>query len=228
MLGDVRGSIEPGPCRRYVTDILRGSQHLMALVTSLFDIADAESGRLELSEEAFDLVGLGKEIVDMLAGEALVSGVNFSIVTGSASLWLNGDRQLIRQLLLALVSNALKFTPRGGKVRVDIARNALGETEVLVEDNGIGMPSKEIPRAFADFVQPESDYTRIKEKGTGLGLALCKRRVEMHQGRIELDSQPGVGTVVLVSFPPERASAEIISLPIRKSPRRKAADRAPD
>ena len=201
----IAGPITPGRYRDYIEDIHAGGKHLLSLINDLLDLSKAESGKLEPVEEVFDLAILGQEVVGLLAGEAHTSGVKLSLATASQSLWLKGDGRMIKQVVLNLVANALKFTPKGGSVSIDIHRNFHGDTRVLVKDTGIGIPRDEIPRAFAAFVQIENAYTRDSNKGTGLGLALCKRFVEMHQGRIGIDSELGVGTIVTVSFPPERS-----------------------
>jgi signal transduction histidine kinase len=110
-------------------------------------------------------------------------------------------------------------------VAVDVHRNYPGETRMVVKDTGIGIPRDEIPRAFAAFVQIENAYTRSDNKGTGLGLALCKRYVEMHQGKVTIDSELDIGTTVTIAFPPERAvagnseSGEVVTLALN-APRR--------
>jgi signal transduction histidine kinase len=205
MLMGISGTLEPERYRDYVADIHKGGKHLLALINELLDLSKAESGKLDLAEEPFDIIELGREIIDLLGGEAMLAGIDYSLETSAESLWLNGDAKLIKQVLLNLASNALKFTARGGKVVIEIHRNVHGDTQVVVGDDGIGMPASEIPRAFAAFVQIENAYTRTKNKGTGLGLALCKRYVELHQGKITMDSEPDVGTTVMISFPPERA-----------------------
>lgn len=218
MLMGIAGPIEPQRYRGYVEDIHLGGKHLLALINDLLDLSKAESGRLEPADEPFDAAVLGQQVVDLLAGEAMTGGVGLKLATASMSLWMKGDERLIKQVLLNLVSNALKFTPRGGEVTVDIHRNYHGETRLVVTDTGIGIPGDEIPRAFAAFVQIENAYTRSGNKGTGLGLALCKRYVEMHQGKISIESELNEGTAVTVSFPPERAIAggaeggEVVSL----------------
>jgi two-component system cell cycle sensor histidine kinase PleC len=118
---------------------------------------------------------------------------------------INADERIIRQILLNLLSNAVKFTPPGGAVALKIGYTPKGEAEISVRDTGIGIPRDQIPRAFAAFVQIESAYNRVERQGTGLGLALTKKFVELHQGKIAVDSEPGVGTTVKIVLPASRS-----------------------
>jgi signal transduction histidine kinase len=225
MLMGIAGPVAPKRYREYIQDIHIGGKHLLALINDLLDLSKAESGRLEPVDAPFDIAVLGQQVVDLLAGEAMTAGIDISLTKADASLWIRGDERLVKQVLLNLVSNALKFTPRGGNVAVDVHRNYPGETRMVVKDTGIGIPRDEIPRAFAAFVQIENAYTRSDNKGTGLGLALCKRYVEMHQGKVTIDSELDIGTTVTIAFPPERAvagnseSGEVVTLALN-APRR--------
>jgi signal transduction histidine kinase len=228
MLMGIAGPVAPKRYREYIQDIHIGGKHLLALINDLLDLSKAESGRLEPADAPFDLAVLGQQVVDLLAGEAMTGGVALSLEAASTSVWMHGDERLVKQVLLNLVSNSLKFTPRGGEVMVDVHRNYQGETRMVVKDTGIGMPRDEIPRAFAAFVQIENAYTRRDNKGTGLGLALCKRYVEMHQGKVTIDSELNAGTTVTVVFSPERAvagsadSGEVVTLALC-APRRRGS-----
>jgi signal transduction histidine kinase len=115
---------------------------------------------------------------------------------------LRADERRVRQILLNLLANAVKFTPRGGKVRL-IAYNDDNEFVVQVADTGIGMAKEDIPRALERFGQLDGDLNR-KYEGTGLGLPLTKKLVELHGGRLDIDSELCVGTKVTVAFPADR------------------------
>jgi len=120
-------------------------------------------------------------------------------------MWIDADARMMRQVLLNLLSNAIKFTPAGGEVALEISRSARGDTHILVRDNGIGIPHDQIPRAFAAFVQVENAFSRTERQGTGLGLALTKKFVELHRGSIALDSEPNKGTTVRIVLPASRS-----------------------
>jgi signal transduction histidine kinase len=114
------------------------------------------------------------------------------------------DRLRIKQVLLNLLSNAIKFTPEGGAVSIKADRDAVGRVIVCVRDTGIGIAEESIPLAFEPFRQIDSTLSR-KYEGTGLGLSLVKTLVELHQGEVRIESTPGEGTAVFVTFPAARA-----------------------
>ncbi len=115
---------------------------------------------------------------------------------------LRADERRVRQVLLNLLSNAVKFTPRGGEIRVTTIGGD-GEFGIAVADTGIGIAAEDIPRALERFGQVDSSLSR-KYEGTGLGLPLSKRLMELHGGRLEIESVVGVGTIVTATFPGDR------------------------
>ncbi len=124
---------------------------------------------------------------------------------------------MVKQIISNLVSNALKYTPRGGSVTVALGLSSNGGARIQVSDTGVGIKPEHIPSAFAAFVQIENSMTKSTNPGTGLGLALTKRFTELHGGKIKLASREGEGTTVTVTLPSERSvarpnSAEIVSL----------------
>ncbi len=205
MLMGISGPVEPARYRNYISDIHRGGKHLLSLINELLDLSKAESGQLRLLEESFDLVPLAGQVIDLLRGQAERKGVNLSVTPETASIWVYADARMLNQVLLNLLGNAIKFTPEGGSVAIVLNRTYEGEARVVVRDSGIGIPKHQIPRAFAAFVQIENAYTRIENTGTGLGLALCKRYVEMHDGKIGLESAVDAGTTVTVTLPQQRS-----------------------
>lgn len=218
MLAGIGGEIRPGHFKDYINDIHIGGTHLLSLINDLLDLSKAESGKLDLDEANFDLTRLGHEVIELLDVEANAKQIDLTLITNEPSTWLYADERMVKQVLLNLVSNALKFTPKEGSISVRIERNYHGETRMIVADSGIGMPKAEIPRAFAAFVQIDNAYTKSDNKGTGLGLALCKRHIELHEGNIGIESEQGHGTTVTVTFPESRAiaydgtSGDVVSL----------------
>ncbi|GAB4393736.1 MAG: hypothetical protein Tsb0032_14240 [Kiloniellaceae bacterium] len=204
MMMGIAGPVEPPQYNTYVKDIHAGGKHLLALINDLLDISKAESGKLELEEEPFQLIALLEEAMSLLRGQAVQKGVELTMAAEKDSPWIFADRRLIKQVIVNLVGNAVKFTPSGGGVRLFLEKGKKGSLRILVEDDGVGIPEEQIPNAFGVFTQVRNAYRRQENTGTGLGLALCKRFVEMHEGRIDLRSQVDVGTTVTITLPPQR------------------------
>jgi signal transduction histidine kinase len=190
----------------YVKDIGDSAHHLLRLIEDILDLSKAEAGRMELEDAEVDLAASIHSACLMLRERAKRGGVALSEEVAPELPRLYGDRRRIRQVLLNLVSNAVKFTRAGGTVRVAAAANADGGLVLSVADTGIGIEAADIPRVFEPFVQLGRDKG-ISGEGTGLGLPLCKELVELHGGTISLASQPGVGTTVTAVFPPARTVA---------------------
>ncbi len=187
----------------YIKDIGDSAQHLLRLIEDILDLSKAEAGKMELEEADVDLAASVHSACLMLRERAMRGAVTLEEDVAADLPRLVGDRRRIRQVLLNLVSNAVKFTPRGGSVRVSAAANAEGGLVLTVADTGIGIEAADIPRVFEPFVQLGRDKG-ISGEGTGLGLPLCKELVELHGGTISLTSQPGLGTTVTAAFPPGR------------------------
>ncbi len=183
----------------YVDDILSSGRHLLSLINDILDLSKVEAGRMELDLTRFDL--------PTALGNALTL-INERAVRGQVSVELNVDEQLgafvgderkIRQIVLNLLSNAVKFTPAGGRVEVT-AVGLNGRVEITVSDTGVGIAPEDQATVFEEFRQVGSDYAR-KREGTGLGLALVKRFVELHGGTIWVKSQVGQGSAFTFTLP---------------------------
>lgn len=204
MKNGVLGELQPSKYREYVADIHRGGRHLLSLINDLLDLSKAEADALSIFEEKFDLVEIAQSVVESMLPQAYDKRIDLSCRAASEMVWFLGDERMMRQVLLNLVSNAIKFTPKGGDVSIDVERTAKGEIRLAVRDTGIGIPAEQIPRAFVAFVQVDNAYSRDEAQGTGLGLALAKRFVELHEGTIRMESEENVGTVVSIVFPAAR------------------------
>lgn len=207
-----------GPGRRiederqaeYVGLIREAGSHLLELVNAILDASKIESGSYELHIEPFRLKEVADRVVAMMQVQAAAKGVTIETGFSHAVGEIRADRRALQQILLNLLSNAVKFTPRGGTVSVTAGR--LGtRVSVSVHDTGIGMTAADLERIGRPFVQVDNDYARRFE-GTGLGLSIVKGLVELHEGRMAIDSVPGEGTNVTVSLPArgpaERPDAE--------------------
>jgi len=182
-------------------ETLQEVNRMTELLDSLLTLARADEGRAELHREPVDLraiVSEAGETGDLLADHA---GVAIEIRTPPAPLVLAVDRSRVRQLLLNLIENAVKYTPRGGNVSVQLSAND-GRILLTVADSGIGIAPGDLPHIFDRFWRADSARTRTGERpGTGLGLAISKWIAEAHGGSIEVQSRPGRGTTFTVTFP---------------------------
>jgi signal transduction histidine kinase len=190
----------------YATSIHDSGRHLLDLINDILDFSKLDAGRLELNEEPIDTHEVIDSALRMIAGEAARAGVALSPPFGETALGealpLRADARRVRQVLLNLLSNAVKFTPRGGEIRVAVSRRGAGLT-IAIADTGIGIAAQDIPRALERFGQVDSSLSR-KYEGTGLGLPLSKRLMELHGGRLDIESVVGSGTTVTITFPAER------------------------
>ena len=186
--------------RGYVDAIRRAGEHLMRLVNDALDLARIEAGRLELELQAFDLHALVEEVIAMTAPMAKQRGLEFrSRIAADAPRWLLGDPMRVRQILLNLLGNALKFTERGS-VSLKVASAAPG-VRFVIADTGPGLNDEQKARLFQRFGQAEGARTAARYGGSGLGLAICQELAAAMGGRIALDSTPGQGTDFTVDLP---------------------------
>lgn len=199
---ELHGPIGNPEYTEYTESIHRSGSHLLNLINDILDFSKIDSGRMELSDDTFDLVQVLSECVGLIAAQATEARVNISAALPSAPVFIHGDRRRIVQIALNLLSNAVKFTPSDGSVKVELALDN-DQLAFLVVDTGIGMTTDEIPIALEVFGQIDSRLSRNYE-GTGLGLPLCKHLTELHGGRLEIDSEPGVGTTIGVHLPMSR------------------------
>lgn len=189
----------------YAVDIHKSGTHLLGLINDILDISKLDADGLELHDDCVDLKAMVADClhaVEILAKEAKIH-LSTSLDVNLAT--IRADHRRLYQILLNLMSNAIKFTPENGAVQI----SAVIENEQLVirvVDTGIGMAPEDIPRAVERFGQIDSTLAR-KYEGTGLGLPLVKKLVELHGGRLEIQSKLGAGTSVSVIFPKERILA---------------------
>jgi signal transduction histidine kinase len=190
----------------YATDINDSGTHLLALINDILDVSKAEAGRIELSESVVDIPSLFETSLRLVRPRADEAGISLVAEPTEHLPRLRGDTLRLKQVLINLLSNAIKFTGSGGRVTLSSGLSGSSEIYVRVEDTGIGMASQDIPKALSPFGQLDSSLAR-KHHGTGLGLPLSKALVELHGGRLELQSTIGHGTTVTVYLPAARVLA---------------------
>jgi signal transduction histidine kinase len=183
----------------YVQDILSSGRHLLSLINDILDLSKVEAGRMELELSRFDLPAAIGSAVILVRERATRHGLGLDVSVDDRLGSFVGDERKIRQVLMNLLSNAVKFTPEGGRITVRAAP-ADGSVEVSVADTGIGIAQEDQEAIFQEFRQVGTDYAR-KREGTGLGLALARRFVDLHGGRIWVKSRPGEGSMFTVTLP---------------------------
>ncbi len=183
----------------YLKDIHSSGKHLLSLINDILDLSKIEAGRMELDLAEFDLPSALQNAMTLVKERAQRNGIELSLEVDPALSTVTADERKFKQILLNLLSNAVKFTPQNGRVGVRAAPTA-GAVEVAVSDTGIGIAAEDQASVFEEFKQVGRDYTR-KAEGTGLGLALTKRFVELHGGSIRLSSEPGKGSTFTFTIP---------------------------
>ncbi len=183
----------------YLTDIHSSGRHLLALINDILDLSKIEAGRMELEPSDFDVPTALQNALTLVRERAQRHGIDLSLDIDPAVSQLHADERKFKQILVNLLSNAVKFTPDGGRVALR-ARPVESGLEVSVSDTGIGIAPEDQERVFEEFRQVGGDY-KTKQEGTGLGLALARRFVELHGGVIGVQSELGKGAVFTFSLP---------------------------
>jgi signal transduction histidine kinase len=197
---------QPARYREYAGLIRRSGEHLLSIINDILDIAKLQSGKTELHLETAAPAPVVGETVQLMESQARGANVALTFAVEGPLPNVRVDLTRIRQVMLNLLSNALKFTPAGGTVSVILRAEADG-VAVAVSDTGIGMSARDIPKALEPFGQIANTLTRAHE-GTGLGLPLAKNLVELHGGRFVIASEPGRGTTVTITLPAEAVETE--------------------
>ena len=187
----------------YARDIHASGQHLLNLVNDVLDLSKLEAGKLELHESEINIAHLVDECVTLIRSHADEAQVTLDIDVPANFPLLLADERSVKQVLLNFLSNAVKFTRDHGRVNVLARTDRSGRICLSVSDNGIGMSPAEIDVALAPFGQVDSHIAR-KSQGTGLGLPICKSLMELHEGRLDVESKPGIGTTLTACFPASR------------------------
>ncbi|HEX9447889.1 MAG TPA: PAS domain-containing sensor histidine kinase [Dongiaceae bacterium] len=187
----------------YAGSINDAGRHLLRLINDLLDISRIEAGRMELQEAVVDLRGIIQSC-ELLTREPLRNGkLTLTIDVAGNVGPLQGDERKLKQALLNLLGNAIKFTPAGGRIGVTARCLPDNGLAISVSDTGIGMRPSDIPKALTPFMQVDSGLDR-RHEGSGLGLPLAKALIELHQGRLEITSEPEQGTTVMIILPSQR------------------------
>jgi signal transduction histidine kinase len=183
----------------YVKDIHSSGKHLLSLINDILDLSKIEAGRMELDLAEFDMPSALQNAMTLVRERAQRHGIALDLQADPALGQFYADERKFKQIMLNLLSNAVKFTPEGGKVGVTARPNGTA-VEIAVADSGVGIAAADQEVIFEEFKQVGSDYTK-KAEGTGLGLALTKRFIELHGGTIRVASAPGKGSTFTFTLP---------------------------
>jgi signal transduction histidine kinase len=186
----------------YLNDIHSSGQHLLSLINDILDLSKVEAGRMDLELSDFHLPSALQNAMTLVRERAQSHGIELKLSLDPQVGDIRADERKFKQIVLNLLSNAVKFTPDGGRVEVEAHLNAEA-VEVSVTDTGVGIAPEDQETVFEEFRQVGRDYTR-KQEGTGLGLALTRRFVELHGGKIGLQSEPGKGSTFIFTLPLNR------------------------
>ncbi len=175
----------------------------MSIINDILDISRIESGKGELSEESVDVYALIQDCLRMIEGRAVDMGHTITVETPPVLPGLWADKRVLKQVLINLLGNAVKFTPDGGEITLYAMMNGEDALCLSVRHNGAGIPEENLVSVLTPFDRGDAQ-TRNSAQGSGLGLPLSKMLMEMHGGTLDLKSTVGLGTMVTVAFPPGR------------------------
>ena len=202
MADEVMGPLGSARYTGYARDICSSAQHLLGIITDILDVSKLEAGKVDLEEQDAEIAQIIQDVVQLVGERARALEVTIDTELNSGLPQIRADALKLKQVLLNLVTNAIKFSHAGGHVLLRASFTPEGLTLAVV-DHGIGMDEGEVDTAVTRFGQVASTWSR-KHPGTGLGLPLAIGLVELHGGRLSIESQKGVGTTVTVILPLER------------------------
>jgi signal transduction histidine kinase len=195
---------KPGPInekqKEYLEDILSSGQHLLQLINDVLDLSKVEAGKMQFDPEKFSLTKTLRDVCAVTNPIAQKKGICLEVRVAPELGDVTLDQQKFKQILYNLLSNAIKFTDGGGKVTIDVAILDARRFKLVVQDTGIGMKTEDLRRLFKEFEQLDPGATRRYE-GTGLGLALTQKILELQGGTIDVESEVGKGSRFTVLLP---------------------------
>ncbi len=205
MMNESFGPLGNPKYNEYLGDVFMSAKHLLEIINEVLDMSKIEAGKIELDEQEIDLNGLIEILMRIMKSRSANSGIQIKEAYQDDIPKLYADPRLIRQILINLVTNSIKYSLNGGTITVSTSLNAKNEIEVDVADQGVGIPEDRIKDAMEPFGQIHDPSTHSEiYQGTGLGLPLAKAMVELHGGVFSLKSKEGVGTTVKMSFSSSR------------------------
>lgn len=207
MVSEMFGPLGDKRYKEYVQDILSSGQHLLALINDILDMSKIEAGKLSLNLDWMEVGEVVDDAVRLMRNRAETANLDLVVSIAPGLPEIEADYRAVKQVLLNLLSNALKFTPPGGRVEVKVwelgQNTGASRVRISVSDNGIGIAKRDIGRLGQPFAQIETQHSKTQQ-GSGLGLALTRSLIDMHDGAFELESEVGLGTTATVTLPIQR------------------------
>ncbi len=204
MIKETFGPLGHGKYAEYLDDIHMSAKHLLEIINEVLDMSKIEAGKVDLDEQEIDMNGLLESVVRIMANRAFNSGLDVKENIEPNLPVLYADPRLIRQILINLITNAIKYSHKSGTIEVGAKMDKDGNMLLIVEDHGVGIPRDRIREAMEPFGQIHDPTRTNTQQGTGLGLPLSKAMAELHGGTLELHSDTGQGTTVVVRFTKDR------------------------
>ncbi len=203
---EIHGPLGAEPYKEYVGDIRESGSHLLRIINDILDLSKAAAGKMTLEEDHLSPGDIAAGVCRLMRHrtEAARLDLTLHVADDLPALW--ADERKLKQMLLNLLSNAVKFTEPGGRISVAVELASADGLRIAVRDTGVGIAQDQIAHVLEPFAQADGTLSR-KADGTGLGLPLVKAMIELHGGRLVLESEPGAGTTTTLVFPPERLEA---------------------
>ncbi|MDW7627050.1 sensor histidine kinase [Azospirillum brasilense] len=204
LLAETFGPLGSPRYHSYAADIHASGTHLLSLIDGILDLSQSETPRTEMQEEAINVADAARQALAQVGDKAAARGVDIGEDLSGDLPLLYGDARALQRMLTNLLSNAVKFTPSGGQVMLSASPMPDGGIGLMVADTGAGIAEDEMARVLEPFGSADMSVPR-GTTGTGIGLPVVKRLMEMHGGRLDLYSEPGAGTTAILMFPPRRS-----------------------
>ncbi|MGN1063363.1 MAG: ATP-binding protein, partial [Alphaproteobacteria bacterium] len=197
------GPIENKQYKDYIGYISTSGKHLLSLINDVLDLSCVEVGRHKMNEERIQVIPLIQDVISVITRYPGGDKRHITVTPKKSNIVLLADERSFKQILLNVLSNAIKFTQENGKIKISVGLTDKKELMITVTDNGVGIPKNKIGDLFQPFAQVENIMTREHE-GSGLGLVLIRKLIELHGGRVWIESEEGKGTSVFLVFPKSR------------------------
>ncbi len=203
MLMGVFGDIKEPKYKEYLNDIKLSGNHLSTVINDILDLSKIEAGKWKIKEDIFDLNECMLEAVKIISTLAETKSLKIIVEVDDENPNIVGDEHIVKRAIINLLSNAVKYTEHGGTITSSIRKNEGGSINVEIADNGIGIPADRLEQVLHPFEQ-SNEVHDLNEEGTGLGLTITKKLIELHNGVFTLSSKVDVGTLATISLPAER------------------------
>lgn len=205
MINETFGKLGHEKYIEYMDDVLNSAKHLLEIINEVLDMSKIEAGRIELDESEVNIKNLLESVARMMESRAFGNDVEIHVDISPDLPDLLGDQRLLRQVMINLVTNAVKFSNHGGDVHLFADLDPQNRLRIMIEDHGVGIPKEKIRQALEPFGQiTDRAENSSKQQGTGLGLPLAKAMIDLHGGELDLESEEGKGTKVIITFPSSR------------------------